>query len=85
MNWKGYGRKLSSSNFKALSWHLPGGTEENHENLRQGIWSPGRDMNPGPPEYEAGVLTTRPRLFDSKNHVSVEGRSTIGCSDYPDM
>jgi hypothetical protein len=23
--------------------------------------SPGRDLNPGPPEYEAGMLTTRPR------------------------
>jgi hypothetical protein len=22
--------------------------------------SPGQDLNPGPPEYEAGVLTTQP-------------------------
>jgi hypothetical protein len=29
--------------------------------LRQDSQSPGRDLNPGLPEYEAGVLTTRPR------------------------
>jgi hypothetical protein len=40
---KGFRRKRSGPNFKAL----PG--------KRQ---SPGRDLNPGPPEYKAGVLTT---------------------------
>jgi hypothetical protein len=35
--------------FKQQSWYLPGVTEEN---FRQ-------DFNQGPPEYEAGVLTTR--------------------------
>jgi hypothetical protein len=44
---------------KVLSRHLPGGTEENDENLSQNCRSPGRDLSPGPPEYEAGVLTTR--------------------------
>jgi hypothetical protein len=28
MNWEGFGRKWSWPNFKVLSWHLPGGTEE---------------------------------------------------------
>jgi hypothetical protein len=28
------------------------------KNLRQSIQSPGRDLNPGPTEYEAGVPTT---------------------------
>jgi hypothetical protein len=46
--------------FKMLSQHLLGGTEENHENLNQDSQSPGRDLNPGPPEYEAEMLTTRP-------------------------
>jgi hypothetical protein len=27
--------------------------------LSQNSWSPGRDLNPGPLEYETGVLTTR--------------------------
>jgi hypothetical protein len=30
-------------------------------NLSQDIRSPGRKFNPGPPKYEVGVLTTRPR------------------------
>jgi hypothetical protein len=28
MNWKGFGRKWSWPNFKVLTQHLPGGTEE---------------------------------------------------------
>jgi hypothetical protein len=31
MNWKEFGRKQSWLDLKALSWHLPGGTEENNE------------------------------------------------------
>jgi hypothetical protein len=31
------------------------------KNLSQDNWSPGRDLNPGHPEYEAGVPTSRPR------------------------
>jgi hypothetical protein len=55
--------------FKVLSRHLPGRTEENHKNLSQDSWFPGRDLNPGPPEYETGVLTTRPRLLVTKTGV----------------
>jgi hypothetical protein len=44
--------------FKVLSWYLPGGSEENHKNLSQDSQSPSQDLNLGPPEYEAGVLTT---------------------------
>jgi hypothetical protein len=32
MNWKGFGRKWLCPNFKVLSRHSPGGTEDNHEN-----------------------------------------------------
>jgi hypothetical protein len=59
MNWKGFGRKWSWPNVKILSRHSPGETEENHN---QDSWSLGRDLNSGPPEYEAGVLTIRPQL-----------------------
>jgi hypothetical protein len=31
------------------------------KNLNQDSRSPGRDSNSGPPEYEAGMLTTQPR------------------------
>jgi hypothetical protein len=41
-----------------LPRHLPGGTGENHENLSNNSRSPVRDFNPGPPEYETGVLST---------------------------
>jgi hypothetical protein len=53
MNLKEFERKHLGPNFKAVSWHLPGGTEENRE--KQDNWSPGQDFNPGPPEYKAGV------------------------------
>jgi hypothetical protein len=33
-------------------------TEENHENVIQYKQSLGRDFNPGPPKYEADLLTT---------------------------
>jgi hypothetical protein len=48
MNWKGCGICLE-------------GLRKTTKNLSQDSRSPGRDLNPGPPEYEAGVLTTRPR------------------------
>jgi hypothetical protein len=31
------------------------------KNLSQGSQSLGQDLDPGPPEYKAGVLTTLPR------------------------
>jgi hypothetical protein len=37
------------------------GLRKTTNNLIQDIWSPGRDLNQGPPEYEAGVETTRLR------------------------
>jgi hypothetical protein len=61
MNWKRFGRKWSWPNFKVISRHSPGETEKNDENLSPDNWFPGRDLNPGLPEYEVGVLTTLPR------------------------
>jgi hypothetical protein len=43
--------------FKVLSRNLPGGTEEKHAKRQDGQ-SSGRDLNPVPPECEAGTLTT---------------------------
>jgi hypothetical protein len=56
MNWKGFGKKKSWPNFKVMSQHSLGGTVENHIET-QVSQSPGQDLNPGPPEYKAGVLT----------------------------
>jgi hypothetical protein len=50
-------------NFKALYRNLPGGTEENTENLGQDDRCPGRNLKPGLLEYEAGLLTIRPRRY----------------------
>jgi hypothetical protein len=36
-------------------------TEENHESLSYDSQSSVQDLNPRPPEYEAGVLSTLPR------------------------
>jgi hypothetical protein len=58
MNWKGFGRKQSWPN---LSYYTDICLEElwkTKKKLFQDSRSPGRDLNPGPPEYEAGVLTT---------------------------
>jgi hypothetical protein len=40
-----------------LSLHFHGGTEETMKNLSQDNWSPGQDINLGPPKYEPEVLT----------------------------
>jgi hypothetical protein len=61
VNWKGFGRNRSWPNVKVASQHSIGGTEENHDNVSQDSLSLGRNLNPRPPEYEAGVLTARPR------------------------
>jgi hypothetical protein len=46
---EGSGRDLRQGDVTAL----PTGAEENHENLSHDSRSPGRDLNPVPPEYEA--------------------------------
>jgi hypothetical protein len=48
--------------YEVLSRHLPGGSEENHENPESIGWYPGRDLNSGPPEYEARMLTSISRM-----------------------
>jgi hypothetical protein len=47
---------------EVLLRHLPGGTEGNREKISHDNRSAGRDLNPRYPKYEAGVLSTRPRL-----------------------
>jgi hypothetical protein len=61
MNWKGFRRKRSWLNFM----YYPGINIEElrntTENLSQDSRFPCLDLNPVPPNCEAGVLTTRPR------------------------
>jgi hypothetical protein len=59
MNWKGCGSKRSWPNLR----HYPGcleGLRKITKNLRQDSQFPGRDVKPGPPDYEAEVLTALP-------------------------
>jgi hypothetical protein len=35
------------------------GLRKTTKSLSQGTLSPNRDLNPGPPDYEAGILTAR--------------------------
>jgi hypothetical protein len=59
INWKGFGRKRSRPNLRYHLGIFPGGTEKNHERI-QSSWSLDREFNPGPSEYEAELLNTRP-------------------------
>jgi hypothetical protein len=46
----------SCAPIEALSRHLPGGTEENNENLSQDSRYFGRDSSQTPPEYKSKAL-----------------------------
>jgi hypothetical protein len=58
MNCKGFGRKQSLNNFKILSLHSNGGTEENHKKPQSEEPVSGPRSEPGPSKYEVGALTT---------------------------
>jgi hypothetical protein len=55
------GRKRSWPNLRYHPGICLEGLRKDTETLSQYSRSPGRDLNPRPPEYEAGVLTTRPQ------------------------
>jgi hypothetical protein len=59
---KEFRRRASWPNFKVISRHLRGGTEENHEKHEDNL-SSGLDFNPGLPKYEAVMLTTFDQLL----------------------
>jgi hypothetical protein len=61
MDLKGFGRKRSWLNFTVLPSIPLEGLRNTTKILSQDNRSPGRDLSPGNPEYEAGVLTIRPR------------------------
>jgi hypothetical protein len=61
MIWKGCGRSgrgLILGPIPTFAWRAWGKSRK----LCRDIRSSGRDLNPGPLEYETGLLTTRPRL-----------------------
>jgi hypothetical protein len=60
MNSKGYGKKRSWPNLRYCPGICLDGLRKTTKKLSQDSKSVGRDLNPGPPDYKTGVLTTRP-------------------------
>jgi hypothetical protein len=61
MNWKGCGRKRSWPNWMYYPYICLEWLREHKKYFNQDNRSLGRDSKQRPPEYEAGMLTTRPR------------------------
>jgi hypothetical protein len=70
-NLKEFGRKRSCSNFKALSRHSPGGTEENHKKYQP-------EQSVSGPRFETGTSRIRSR---SVNHSTPDFRCDLCRSD----
>jgi hypothetical protein len=78
MNWEGCGRKRSRTNLRCHPV-CSEGLRKITKTLGQVILSPGLNLNPGPPEYEAGMSTTRPCLDSSgSGYDPVEGFNEHG-------
>jgi hypothetical protein len=60
MNLKGFGRKWSWPNLRYYPDIYLEGFRKTMENLSQDSQFSGQDLNPGPPQYEVGMLTTQP-------------------------
>jgi hypothetical protein len=56
---KGHGRKRSWPNLRYYLGICLEGLIKTTKNLSEDSWSPGRDLNPETPEYEAGALSDR--------------------------
>jgi hypothetical protein len=82
MNWKQREKKSSRTNFRYYNGMYLEGLRETAKNLFQDIRSAGRDLNPGPPEYEAGVLTTRPR-HSLRTFIAMNNFSSLQVSKSP--
>jgi hypothetical protein len=57
MNWKGYGTKQSWPNLRYYPNIFLEGLRKLQKNLSQNSRSLGRNFKPGPPEYEAVMLS----------------------------
>jgi hypothetical protein len=86
MKWKGGKRRRSRSLILSYAYYLNIFLEElrrTTKNLSEDSLSPGRDLNAGPPEYKAGVLSTRQRrsvsfILDAKGQ-QTQGPCNIRC------
>jgi hypothetical protein len=60
INWKGCWRKRSWPSLMCCLSVCLEGLRKTTRTFRQDSRSPGRDLNPGPPEYKGGMLTNLP-------------------------
>jgi hypothetical protein len=68
---KRYWEEEVVGNLKHFPVILLEGLRKTTKYLSQDSRSPGRKLNHGPPEYEAGVLTTRPRRSVKCTHLHI--------------
>jgi hypothetical protein len=61
INWKGYGKKRLWHNLRLYHGIFLERLRKITADFSQNIRSPGRDLNPGHPEYKARVLTSQRR------------------------
>jgi hypothetical protein len=71
--WCWIGKDLVGNSRGLMLMYYLWGAEEDCENLNQVSRSPGPILNPRPPEYKAGVLTTRPRSSVSAQVIVIRG------------
>jgi hypothetical protein len=84
---KGYGGKQSWPKLRYYAGICLEGVKKTTENLSQDSWSPGQDMNPGPPAYEKEVITTQPQclvLNLSNSQLNYTGRHVVSYYSYQD-
>jgi hypothetical protein len=73
MNWKGSGRKRPWPNLKYYPCICLEILENTTKDLSQDIWSPDRDFNPRPADYEAaGVLPTLSRCSFREGYIDID-------------
>jgi hypothetical protein len=67
MNFKGYERKWSWPNLRYYAGISLGRLRRTTKNLSKGILSLGRDLNPGPAEYETGMFNHSTTILSVMN------------------
>jgi hypothetical protein len=81
--WMVVGKDLEGSSYGLIlrfhpSIHLDG-LRKTTKNISQDIWSLDLDLNLGPPEYEAGMLTTQPQRLVFSARMSIVETVLLNC------
>jgi hypothetical protein len=68
MKWKGFGSKQSWPNYKALSWHLSGRTEEKHKKPQSGYPVSRLRLEPGTSQIQSRSVNHLTTTFSIKKN-----------------